>query len=430
MAEGAPTKLTCRLLVSMGLGFSIRGVVSRRRSKDPLARMEAWFDRHAADELLHAQMGTSEERPALFLGLHPSAEDVEIVDEGSGTILVSAKTSTTGPGYHAYLCELMDALGDACGVSWQPPDDEAFDETGYFHARDMGALENEFLSWLGGLAERLLEGASEGETGFIVSMGMAVRFDCDAFLTTPLGPRSIEWARGVAKSPRLGLDVFPWWDSARGARYALGRALSHMWVDVPWRSPVDDSERDLLARIDALLATARREEPGLELPLTEWAEIRRDLGLASDGKLPAASSGRVGYRRREVWNALTGGWSLRAPGAFVGSFEEDGTWSAFDGRLTLLFSSFGVKDRHGQPKSARDVLPARKGKGDPVELALAPSSHRAFVWSEDDGDGPYRVLQTEVAATGSLGVLTVSFRDPGDLEAAVRIANTLEHASD
>jgi hypothetical protein len=412
----------------MGLGFCLRGVASASGSDDLLGRMAAWFDRHAAAELLRAHVGTdSENRPTLFLALHPSAEDVEIVDAGGGTLLATAKTSTTGPGYHAYLCDLMDAVAHDCGITWQPPDDEAFDETGYFHARDDAALENEFVAWLGGLAGMLLETAAKGGTGFVVSMPIDVRFECDAFLTTPVGPRSVEWTREVATNPRLGLDIFPWWERGKGAKCALGRALCHMWVDVPWRPPVDDSERLLLSCIDALLASAQGEDPGLALPVTEWMEIRADLRSEGDAGAPAVRRGNIGYRRRVTWNALSGGWSLRAPGGFVGRFDEDGTWSAFDGQRTLWFSSFRVGDGGERPKNDRDLLSSGPLDGDPVELALAPLPYRASVKTRDDGDGagPYRILQAEVASLGSLAVLTVAFSEPGDLELAVRIASTL-----
>jgi hypothetical protein len=82
--------------------------------------------------------------------------------------------------------------------------------------------------------------------------------------------------------------------------------------------------------------------------------------------------------------------------------------------------------------SEHEVVPNTPRDGDPVELALAPSPHRAFVATRDDGDGagPYRLLEVEVGATGSLGLLTVAFQEPSDLALAVRIANTLKHASD
>jgi hypothetical protein len=140
--------------------------------------------------------------PTLYLGLHPSAEDVELTLPGERAVRVCAKTSTTGPGYHAYLCELLDAFGHAMGISWQAPTEEDLDETGYFHARDIAALDAEFLAWLKGLAGALLEREKEGGSGFAISMATDVRFDDDAFMTTPVGPRSVDWAE--SRSPPRG----------------------------------------------------------------------------------------------------------------------------------------------------------------------------------------------------------------------------------
>ena len=136
----------------------------------------------------------------------------------------------------------------------------------------------------------------------------------------------------------------------------------------------------------------------------------------------------IGYRRHDVWNALTGGWSLRAPGAFVGSVDGEGTWSAFDGRMTLWFSSFQVTDRDGRPTDAAAILHARDPEGERLKVALKEDvPHRATLTTRDDGDGggTYRLLQVEVAGPGSLGVLTVAFADPAELPRAQAIAGTI-----
>ena len=54
-----------------------------------------------------------------------------------------------------------------------------------------------------------------------------------------------------------------------------------MWMDVPWRVPVDAAERPLLRRVDTLLTQARAEDSSLNLPLVEWAELRGHMGEKS-----------------------------------------------------------------------------------------------------------------------------------------------------
>jgi hypothetical protein len=321
----------------------------------------------------------------------------------------------------------LQRWGRDCGIAWVPPTDEICDDTGYFHSRDATKLQREFLGWLQGLAQRLLELETDGSRGFAISMPTDVRFEVDAFLTTPLGPRTVQWVREVAEDPSRGIDVFPWWELGKGPRYALGRALAHMWTDLPWRPPVDAEEQRLFRRVDELLGQARGVDA--RLPAAEWAELRRHLASEPVAGEDAAVAGTIGYRRRDVWNALSGGWSLRAPGAFVGRFDEDQTWSAFDGIRTLWFSSFSVRGPDGTMPAAADVLPKEPAKGEAVEVEeLQGRPHRAHLWITDDGDGPYTLLQVEVAARGSLGVLTVAFGADADRALAVRIAGTLAHA--
>ena len=58
------------------------------------------------------------------MSLHPAAEEMEITATGQGRTAATAKTSTVGPGYHIYLCDLLKTLGDAVGIDWDGPDED------------------------------------------------------------------------------------------------------------------------------------------------------------------------------------------------------------------------------------------------------------------------------------------------------------------
>ncbi|WP_163568132.1 hypothetical protein [Fodinicola feengrottensis] len=334
----------------MGIEVWVRGEVDQPAATDLLVRAAAWFGNRVGDELLHATVGADrQQRPRLLVSLYPGAEDVEItLDETR--LEVSGKTSTIGPGYHAYVCELLEELGAELSIGWLPP---AQDEDDYFRTRDAGALELEFLNWLNGLARFAVDKfETGGAQGITVSMPLSVRFVEDSFMITPMGPRSVDWAREVARDPRRGIDVFPWWDPGKDGSYALGRAMVLMWQDVPWRAPTDDDEMALLRRVDTLLTQADTLTATSPLPWAEWGEILTYLGESrQEVETRAASSlpPQIGYRRGEAWNELSGQWWVRTPGAFVGRFEDEGSWSAFDGVLTLWFSSFAIKKRRRQP---------------------------------------------------------------------------------
>ena len=60
----------------------------------------------------------------------------------------------------------------------------------------------------------------------------------------------------------------------------------------------------------------------------------------------------IGYRRRAIRITISGGWSLVVPGSFAETWDEQGTWSAWDGARTLWFTSFGMKDADGKDRLA------------------------------------------------------------------------------
>ncbi|GAA1658361.1 hypothetical protein GCM10009765_04740 [Fodinicola feengrottensis] len=417
----------------MGIEVWVRGEVDQPAATDLLVRAAAWFGNRVGDELLHATVGADrQQRPRLLVSLYPGAEDVEItLDETR--LEVSGKTSTIGPGYHAYVCELLEELGAELSIGWLPP---AQDEDDYFRTRDAGALELEFLNWLNGLARFAVDKfETGGAQGITVSMPLSVRFVEDSFMITPMGPRSVDWAREVARDPRRGIDVFPWWDPGKDGSYALGRAMVLMWQDVPWRAPTDDDEMALLRRVDTLLTQADTLTATSPLPWAEWGEILTYLGESrQEVETRAASSlpPQIGYRRGEAWNELSGQWWVRTPGAFVGRFEDEGSWSAFDGVLTLWFSSFAIKKDDGSLAPVDGILPeSAPTDGRPVSLpALDGTPYRASLSvADDDENGEYLCLTTEVAAPGRLGLLTVAFSDQADLSKAVDIASTLRNGS-
>ena len=110
----------------MGIGLDLKGRY-RAIAEDPetlLDRVQSWLEEHAGEPMESARLGRdSQDNPAVLVSLHPCAEDVEIAVPEPGRVSVSAKTSTVGPGYHAFLCDLLHRLGDAVAIDWDEPDD-------------------------------------------------------------------------------------------------------------------------------------------------------------------------------------------------------------------------------------------------------------------------------------------------------------------
>jgi hypothetical protein len=71
--------------------------------------------------------------------------------------------------------------------------------------------------------------------------------ESDEIAITPLGPRNRDWLQETAQQGSNGKDFFAWWTPGFNAEYYLGRALTHMWSNVRWRSPIND-KRELHSR--------------------------------------------------------------------------------------------------------------------------------------------------------------------------------------
>ena len=391
----------------MGVGIFLRGRVTEPESLlDRLATRleeEPWFSSLRVDS------------EAVEVVLHPAAESVDFVIEGTGGLRVMAKTSTVGPGYHAYLVDLLRAVGDELGVRW----DEVEDDTGYFANGDFAAVQREMLAWIGGVARLVLQ---KDAMGLMVSLPTTHRFVFDGALATPLGPRELSWVQAVAAEPSLGADLFPWWGRGRDARQRLGSVLCRMWTEVRWREPITDGEDVLRQELLADLGAAFAEEPRLPYPWREWVSLGGELPEV----VAAASSSSgplVGYRRRPVRVDLPGGWSLELPGEFAEEQEESGRYLAFDELHTMSFTAFR---QEGSAEALLALGEAGVGVREHVGARV-----RSWAASADamDGDQMFRKMTVRAVRVdgGRVAMLSLAWPVEADAAWADRIWLSLDH---
>jgi hypothetical protein len=338
----------------MSIGFYLLGEL-KLSQLDPstfLKKLEEWIGNTCAELAPTFRTGFVDEKPCLFSHFHPAAEEVEICLADPNHITVSANTSTVGPGYHIYLCDLFRRWTDEFSVCWQAndiDDDTPYgDETGYFFTRNQQAVYDQMQSWLRFLAESFFNGTMGVDPSNVaLCMPIDFRFAPDSAAVTQLGPRDRDWLSQMHRGLKDYREFFAWYDTGLSANYYLGRALIQMWSNVRWRKPATANETRLLQSVSHSLETAYRLDPGLDFPWNEWTEVLSFLGNNAPDlpfvRAKANGPGHIGYRRSLVKTRLPGNWWIETEGSFS-TFEPDdkGDLSGIDPPREVHFTAFSV----------------------------------------------------------------------------------------
>jgi len=404
----------------MGLGVGIRAPLKRRRKHLRDLKAVGVAALEAIDDPLLASMARVVEIDDLSLGLHlhPAAEYVYF-ELRPDELKASSKTSTVGPGYHAYVVELLERMGERHGLawSWEPDDDDEDaigDECGYHADHDFEALQQQMQAFL----RALVAIDDEGETD---NVRICLPFDFDPVrpgeICSPAGPLTRTWLRDVAAASEariaeLAPTFFAWWTKGCDAAFWNGYGRSLCWTEIPWHPPATDAERRSYDHAIAAFARSLALDPQVMLPDLEVAELKRlrDAPVADAG--PPRPSG-IGFRRGDMRWHISAGWTLQAPGYWYDDLD-DGSLVLWFKDKTIRACSFTVEGRAAtdilasSTKSHRDVADDQLVRWESRHL-IAEGVYR---WT-DDGDG-YWMLESSVAMDGSLCVLTICFEDPAD----------------
>lgn len=436
--------------------LDLHGTVSPRDGDGRawLADTEDWLRDHYSQMLFGVLTGASEEGwPTLYLRFHPADAGValSIAPEGEagwGQASVStrpmvrlvADTSGPGPGYHRFLVALARRLGAERHVRWRA--ERCDDATGFFRTGDTRAVEQAFDQALSEAARALQGPLRAGASDLALGLPPGTRYLSRGEVHTPLGPRGESWLGAVAADGAAGRDIYPWWEDGRGVAYALGRALTLMWLEVRWRPPLHDAEHATLVEICALLEGLLTRDPLPDLPWHPWAEILQHLGdrgpLAQRILVEAARVTEpgltTGYRRRRVRERLPGGWSIEVPGHLAEELQDDGTWCGYNEGFTVLVS---VMAADAEARGAAPLL----GVADDGPLAVLEDQGEGWTGratleevtetvSDPERYSPpqelrYLRLAGRATAADSLVVCTICFEDPGDQPLAEQIWRSL-----
>jgi hypothetical protein len=424
----------------MGVGIYLAGGFEPRRASVELwlQRVGDWVDEDLAGDPVWGNLLTTTEQgersdggAALFVNFYPANEPVEFFVPQPGRMIVSAKTSILGPGYHIALCQILKRMGEELDITWEPrnEDEGTGDETGYFHTGDKAALEEEMLRHLQALAAILDENLRENDS-FEMSLSMPIEYSFEGGpIKTIVGIRDTEWLRRVQANPRNGIDLFPWWEEGLTPRFYLGRATVEMCMNVRWRELLSDTDEwDTDENVLQDLYKAYQGDPSLPFPWREWAEILDYLNygdeLTEEVHRRAAQEPErplLGYWRHPVLVRLADGWSITISGAMTEGWK-DGNWSAWDGERTVWFSCWNVQ-REDTPVPANELLTTfseRTGlDGEVVEFQDDGLVGRGAIQPHEEEGREMWNLKAFSAVAGRIALCNLFYHDEADREWAL-----------
>jgi len=418
----------------MGLGIHLvgsvprRGLLRRPPSRDQLFSditqvAAAFADRQPRP--LKDWYWASPGDDTLYVCLFPVEENVLFTLEDH-SLVCSAKTSTAGPGYHAYMVRFLDVLSSKLGIAWRPEEDEEGDETGYFQTRDFRALQDSMQTFLGMLSRTCLKLAEDGAG--VQTLGMPLGFmpkhDGFAASATGVWPREFfeRLSAGGDDHDEASRAYFPWWDEGLTASNLRAFGLVRCWMDVRWVIPESDEERWLYESVLECFDAARRLDHGLSLPEPDITELRELLD--PNAELDAPYPKGIGYLRGLMKRPLPGGWTVELPGYYSSELEQDGGvqvyWFA---DRTVRGSSISFVAPEGN--TARDALGVGGSEAYQSPLQLRASHLAGAMTCRWSGDDDCFVLQAQVAKRDGLCIVTFWFKDEADRAWAEATAATV-----
>ena len=400
-----------------------------------LGSVEAWLTTEYGDAVRSMTRRTLDSGEAeLSVALHPAAPDLVMIASESGRVALTAETVTAGPGYHRFIGRLIERLGEELSITWDQGGadrEETPDDPGTTFA-DRAATESGYLGWLG----QTLVGAraSRAARGSQLQVGIpgSTRYTFDGAIATVLGPRDDVWLETAVADTRVATDITPWWADATHGQTLLNRALALMWLDVRWRTPAIDEERDLLDEVHRTLSRAYPTEPTLAYPWQAWAELVELRGIDDPMSRQVlaraehdAGDGRpIGYRRGPV-TIRHEGWALEIPGSYAERRSSDEWWGAGAGRnVTLAAVQTATVDGAMGAQAFVDQFGGDLGP-DAIDHRANGVIGRARLSTDASSGVEVGVLDGFSAVVGSGAAIRIVFDDPGDWQWALDMWRSL-----
>jgi hypothetical protein len=424
----------------VGLGLYVATELSDRELDDSgavLDRVAAMFPAVIRDPRLRffTEIRRSDDR--LRVSLHPVEEDVDFFIDDRGRLVCCAKTSSCGPGYHAFLVESLEAIAARNDWKWVWTEDEG-DETSYWMDRSFEALQTAMIEILQAIARNVTDDEMRQNMMIAMPMRYPSIVDNPPYIMTQLGPRNRDWLRDLADAEQPPIEAaeeyYVWWNLDADASFWVktGRAIA--WTDLRWTQPLDNEQKFRLELVNRCFEIAHRLDDSADIPMEEWREIGTLLqeGAASDSPPPDVFKSRIGYRRHLMRFGLTGGWSIELPGYYYDATEDDHTTLVFWFKNRTVRASSWSWDAE-EPRTVDESLAYRLAKSTEPGVELIDFRREnlpgcaTLKRASDDGEN-YWLLQGETCVNDSRCLVSICFDDDADRDWAIRTWRSLRHA--
>lgn len=424
----------------MGLGLSVRTPLKSLSKKAAAKELQVFCQAIAdavSDDVMRAYAAIEEAGEAAYMTLHPGAEPVSVTID-DGWIVVDAKTSGVGPGYHAALVELLDRVGVALKQPWDWNDEDAcVDETGFALRRDFGRLQEAMLAHFRALCQLVVDPKKTHDGPLFMDWNLeGPKVDGPWAAVTPVGTWTREWfvnASRDATAKNAAAEFFGWWNKDRDQLDKAKVVATFLWSECRWHPPVDEREKAFLELILALADQASQHLSKYNVTKEDVAELRA-MAQSQPDDAPMPREGGIGVYRGDAPVMVPGGWWFEAPGYMYREVEDDGgvllLWHA--GR-TIRISTFSPRLPNGRPVAAqqllRDFSSEAPSGGKPVRSREGQlmRQHTIVPPSEDE---EWHHLSGCAAIDGEVAFITIAFEDAGEDGWAAEVFNSLRISED
>lgn len=418
----------------MGLGIYIKGGISKslfsfKKKSFELSRIQDYLTEHSPGLFKDFLTFTHNENN-LFATVHPCEETVNF--ELSGEALIcSAKTNSVGPGYHAYLIELIEKLGNSLGIKWnwnlEEGEEYYQDETGYFEHRNYEQLQLEMLKWLNALCRNFDN--EEGKQLMISLPTGSPRMKLDYFAVSPIQIWGKDWFNKVAHLepedlPWAGMEFFIWWNKEPDSLFYKQTGIALLNVECPWHFPADDKEKKILSTIDKCFEQARKLDPFIELPDEDWTAVRNFLS-ESETDIPQSE---YGYRKHIMTFDLSDNWLIDLPGTMYRN-EDGNTIVFYDQTFTVRSLAYGITKENSDADYAEHFFDNNENAGTEVLYSETELAGKAIVYYaiDKEANSEYWILQGVKVKNDKFLLSTICYPTEDYKEWATQTWNSLRN---